>query len=435
MTRPGQAGVDPHADDLEEEQGAQEDQQVPPAPEDHGQRHHRQPDHGDPPAAAGRLDPPGEIGQPGRPHLREQAQAPGVGPVSEPEPRGVRRDQEGAGHDHDRQHQPGRGADRERMRQGRRRAGGAPPAGRSMRRDAAGRGARRNGVLGVLAHRARPPGAVTPRAAGSSHHACAGPLRLGVCASCLHARSPLPPRTSLCGAAELVDLSGVAADVEMIGAVRAALRGAAQPELARPMQAYMKSATPFLGVRVPMMRTLTRAEAKLRPFTSSADLIDTVLRLWREAGYREERYAAIALLDTPAARRLRDPAVLPTLRELIVTGAWWDYVDELAHRVGDLLLSWPAEVRPALLTWTRSDDRWLRRAAIICQLGTRDRADVELLTTAIESAISDSDFFLRKAIGWALRDYARTDPAWVRSFAETHELSPLSRREALKHLS
>jgi 3-methyladenine DNA glycosylase AlkD len=199
--------------------------------------------------------------------------------------------------------------------------------------------------------------------------------------------------------------SGVAADVELIGAVRAALREAAQPELARPMQAYMKSATPFLGVRVPMMRALTRAEAKLRPFTTSADLIDTVLRLWQVAGYREERYAAIALLDTPAARRLRDPAVLQALRELIVTGAWWDYVDELAHRVGDLLLSWPAEVRPALL-----------------------------LTIAIESAIDDRDFFLRKAIGWALRDYARTNPAWVRSFAETHELSPLSRREALKHL-
>ena len=75
----------------------------------------------------------------------------------------------------------------------------------------------------------------------------------------------------------------------------------------------------------------------------------------------------------------------PTLRELIVTGAWWDYVDELAHRVGDLLLSWPAEVRPALLTWARCDDRWLRRASIICQLGARDRVDAELLTTAIET--------------------------------------------------
>jgi 3-methyladenine DNA glycosylase AlkD len=252
------------------------------------------------------------------------------------------------------------------------------------------------------------------------------------------ARCDILDRKAACelpGLARVVYRSGVAADVELIGAVRGALREAAQPELAPPMQAYMKSATPFLGVRVPVMRAISRAEAKLRPFGTSADVTDTVLRLWREAGYREERYAAIALLDTPAARRLRGPAVLPALEELIVTGAWWDYVDELAHRVGDLLLGWPDEVRPVVATWTRSDDRWLRRASIICQLGTRDRADVELLTIAIESAMGDSDFFLRKAIGWALRDYARTDPAWVRSFAETRELSPLSRREALKHLS
>jgi 3-methyladenine DNA glycosylase AlkD len=227
----------------------------------------------------------------------------------------------------------------------------------------------------------------------------------------------------------------VAADVCLIGAVRAALRGSAQPALAGPMQAYMKSAIPCLGVRVPAVRALTRAEAKLRPFTATADLIDTVLGLWREAEYREERYAAIALLDTPAAGRLRDPALLGTLREMIRTGAWWDYVDELARRVGELLLGWPAEVRAELLAWARSGDRWLRRASIICQLGARDRADLELLTVAIESSIGESDFFLRKAIGWALRDHARTDPAWVRSFAGTHELSPLSRREALRHLS
>jgi len=221
--------------------------------------------------------------------------------------------------------------------------------------------------------------------------------------------------------------SGMAADVELIGAVRAALRGAAQPELAQPMQAYMKSATPFLGVRVPVMRTLTRAEAKLRPFATSADLIDTVLRLWREAGYREERYAAITLLDTPAARRVRDPSVLQTLRELIVTGAWWDYVDELAHRVGDLLLSWAAEVRPALLTWTRSDDRWLRRASIICQLGTRERADVELLTIAIESAMGDSESDRvgaaglranRPGMGAILRRNPRTEPVVTTRGAE-----------------
>jgi 3-methyladenine DNA glycosylase AlkD len=85
-----------------------------------------------------------------------------------------------------------------------------------------------------------------------------------------------------------------------------------------------------------------------------------------------------------------------------------------------------------VLAWTRSGDRWLRRASIICQLGTCDRTDAELLTTAIEPAIGGSAFFVRKAIGWALRDYPRTSPARVRSFAGTHELSPLSRREALR---
>ncbi len=123
------------------------------------------------------------------------------------------------------------------------------------------------------------------------------------------------------------------------------------------------------------------------------------------------------------------------MAELIVTGAWWDYVDELAHRAGDLLAGSPAEVRPVLLTWAGSHDTWLRRAAIIGQLGRREQTDLELLTAAIEAALGESEFFLRKAIGWALRDYARTDPDWVRSFADTRELSPLSRREALKHLS
>jgi 3-methyladenine DNA glycosylase AlkD len=227
----------------------------------------------------------------------------------------------------------------------------------------------------------------------------------------------------------------VAPDSELIDAIRAALRGSAQPELAGPMQAYMKSQTPYLGVRVPAVRALTRAEAKKRPFATGADVAGTVLALWRAADYREERYAAMALLDTPAARPLREPDLLGTLRDLIVTGAWWDYVDELAHRVGDLLVGWPGQVRPALVSWAQGQDIWLRRASIICQLGARDRADLDLLTLAIEASLGEREFFLRKAIGWALRDYARTDPAWVRSFAETHELSPLSRREALKHLS
>ena len=88
-----------------------------------------------------------------------------------------------------------------------------------------------------------------------------------------------------------------------------------------------------------------------------------------------------------------------------------------------------------LRTWARAPDRWLRRTAVICQLGAKDGTDLELLTEAIEANLDDGDFFLRKGIGWALRQHARTDPDWVRSFVAAHPaLSPLSRKEALKHL-
>jgi DNA alkylation repair enzyme len=124
-----------------------------------------------------------------------------------------------------------------------------------------------------------------------------------------------PSRAGACSAARVVDRS----DLELIEAVRAALRGAAQPELARPLQAHLKSATRFLGVRVPVMRTLTRSQAKLRPFTASADLIDTVLRLWRGGGLPSRSGTPPSGCST-RPRRLRDLAVLPALRELIVTG-------------------------------------------------------------------------------------------------------------------
>ena len=153
-TRPGQAEVDPLPDYHQEEQAAQEDQQVPPAPEDHRQRDHRQPHPGDPPARAGLLDPAGQAGQPGRPRIREPAQQPGVGPVVEPEPRGVLGKQEGAGHDRDSEQEPRRGRDAERMRQGRRRTGRTPLAGGSLGRSGPRRDGRRHGALCVLAHRA-----------------------------------------------------------------------------------------------------------------------------------------------------------------------------------------------------------------------------------------------------------------------------------------
>jgi len=223
-------------------------------------------------------------------------------------------------------------------------------------------------------------------------------------------------------------------DRVLIATVRADLRAAADPVRAPQMQAYMKSAMPYLGVRGPEVRRIVHAAAKVRPPVTTDALARTAAAMWREAAYREERYAATALLGVPPARRLQTLELLPLYHEMITTGAWWDHVDEVAHRIGELLMMYPAELRPTLSGWARDPDRWLRRTSVICQVGLRGATDAGLLSDVIVANLGERDFFLRKAIGWALRDYARTEPDWVRAFVAAHELSPLSQREALKHL-
>ena len=148
--------------------------------------------------------------------------------------------------------------------------------------------------------------------------------------------------------------------------------------------------------------------------------------------YREERYAAMSLLAAPPASV--DSAVVPVVEHMVRTGRWWDYTDELAHRLAALHDAAPAETAALVRRWSTDDDMWIRRIAIISQLGRRDRVDRDLLAEVIAPNLGDSEFFIRKAIGWALREYARVEPDWVRQYADTHDLSPLSRREALKHL-
>ncbi|MFB7844933.1 DNA alkylation repair protein [Microbacterium sp. NPDC056052] len=217
----------------------------------------------------------------------------------------------------------------------------------------------------------------------------------------------------------------------LTAAVREVLRDAADPTLAPGQQAYMKSAMPFLGVRVPDVRRLTREAA--RGVTDPDELRGSALELWRAADHREERYAAQALMALRPLRGRLD--MLDVHEEMVRTGAWWDHVDEVAHRLADLLDAHPAELAVELRVWADDENLWIRRVAIIAQLQRKDATDRALLADAIEPNIADPDFFIRKAIGWALRDFARTDPEWVRAFVDAHPgLSPLSRREALKHL-
>jgi 3-methyladenine DNA glycosylase AlkD len=221
----------------------------------------------------------------------------------------------------------------------------------------------------------------------------------------------------------------------MIEAIRAELAARANPAKAEGMRAYMKSAMPFLGVQKPGREEIARAVFAAHPLEGFDDWRDTVLLLWREATYREERYLAIRLARDRRYREHRTMAALPLYEELIVTGAWWDFVDEVAVRlVGELLSddSTPADV---LRRWATSDDMWKRRTAIIAQVLRKRETDLRLLYDCIEPNRQDREFFIRKGIGWALRAYAWVDPDEILRYCATHELSPLSRREALKNVT
>lgn len=224
------------------------------------------------------------------------------------------------------------------------------------------------------------------------------------------------------------------ANDKVLAAIRSALRAAADPVRSAAAQAYMKSSTPSLGVRVPEVRRAAKAAAAAYPLESAEELRETVLDLWRGAEYREERYAAIDL--TGLRLVAGDLRMLPVYEEIIRTGASWDFVDGVAHRICALLQGHRAEITPVLLAWSADGDFWFRRASITAQLAAKSSTDTALLATVIEANMADTEFFIRKAIGWALREYGKTDPAWVMAFVERNgqSLSPLSRREAVRNL-
>jgi 3-methyladenine DNA glycosylase AlkD len=226
-----------------------------------------------------------------------------------------------------------------------------------------------------------------------------------------------------------------------VSEVRRRIADAADPARAPQMQAYMKSAMPFRGVSSVPLARICRAVFDAERLKDRAAWEAAVRTLWDDAEHREERYAALALAGHRYYRDLQGPSTLDLYRHLVLTGAWWDLVDPVAaHRVGGILRSHHGEVAPVLRAWARDGDLWVRRTAVLAQLGSRAGTDTELLRFVLESNLEDSrhgrQFFIRKALGWALREYAKTDPDWVRAFVAEHQgrLSGLSRREALKHL-
>jgi 3-methyladenine DNA glycosylase AlkD len=221
-------------------------------------------------------------------------------------------------------------------------------------------------------------------------------------------------------------------------AIRRALRAVADPAKAAPMQAYMKSAMPYLGVQSSPLRQALKPLFAARPLPTFEAWRDAVAAVWRGARYREERYAAIELAGFRAYREFQTLDALPLYEEMIVTGAWWDLVDALAsHQIGGLLRRYPVEMARTLRAWAGCDDIWKRRSAILAQLGFKGDTDLQLLYDCIQPSLGRPEFFLCKGIGWALRQYAWTDAREVSRYVRRHEdlLSPLSQREALKNIT
>ena len=210
------------------------------------------------------------------------------------------------------------------------------------------------------------------------------------------------------------------------------------PERAAQQQAYMKSDMPFWGIAMPQLRQLCKTLFRQYPIDDSLLWHQTIRTIWDEANHREEKHAAIELLGVTKYRKAwLQPDSLDLLKYMIQSGAWWDYVDVLAtHHVGFLLQGWPSEITQQMQSWAKHPDLWIRRSAILSQLKFKERTDEALLTFAIAHSMADKDFFARKAIGWALREYAKTDPGFVVAYVTEHadSLSALSKREALKTL-
>ncbi len=172
-------------------------------------------------------------------------------------------------------------------------------------------------------------------------------------------------------------------------------------------------------------------------FATAAEWERAIRAVWDGARFREERYVAVGIARAKRFRDYRTPHVLPLYEKLVVEGAWWDFVDEVSiHLVGELVANYPATLKPVMRRWAKRDDIWLRRSAILCQLKAKATTDVNLLEAAIAPSMAEREFFLRKGIGWALREYSKTDPAWVVDYVTKHRdrLSPLSKREGLKVL-
>lgn len=206
----------------------------------------------------------------------------------------------------------------------------------------------------------------------------------------------------------------------------------ADPSVAVGQKAYMRHQFDFYGLPAPVWKPLVRAHIQQAGYPAFDGHMEKIAREGFTWPFREMQYAVLWTWEK--RQRFTPPDAIETIEALIQMKSWWDTVDYLAKLAGLHFMRYPDQIADYTERWISSDNMWLQRVALIYSLGYKEKTDkARLFDYIIRVAHSDA-FFLQKAAGWALRQYARTDPEAVRHFVERQALSPLTRREALKHL-
>jgi 3-methyladenine DNA glycosylase AlkD len=203
-------------------------------------------------------------------------------------------------------------------------------------------------------------------------------------------------------------------------------------EEAEKMKKYMRGKFDYFGLRAPEMRESFRSFIKENGLPSHEELFAVLKEAWAKPE-REIQMAGLSIADKLKKKMTKED--IEWIEYIIITKSWWDTVDHIAKQIAGYYFElYPDERKPVTDRWVASGNIWLMRSAILFQLGYKEKTDKELLAHIIKESKHEQDFFIRKGIGWALREYAKTDADWVWDFVHTIELSPLSYKEAIKNI-
>lgn len=197
------------------------------------------------------------------------------------------------------------------------------------------------------------------------------------------------------------------------------------------MSLYMRNKFKFLGIKSPKRKEIFKQI--FENFKNNKEIDKEFVVKFFNKDYREFQYIAIDYLIKMKKYFLKEDIYF--IKDLIITKSWWDTVDLIASNLlGEICKKYPSLIDEQIVFWINDENMWLRRSSIIFQLRYKENTNLEILQKSIESNIDDDEFFIQKAIGWALREYSKTDYKWVLNFINNHNLSKLSKREAEKYI-